>query len=160
MRHRNRGRKLGMNPAHRKAMVKNMIKSLVDNERIVTTVPKAKFIQPLAERIIHLSKVKTLHNIRRIEKLIGDKALQIEFLDDDGNPKADAPESVLQKLFNDIGPRNRDRNGGYTRIIRLVKRRLGDGGERCFIELVEGGPTEVLSNAPEAPESSQATAGV
>ncbi len=160
MRHRNRGRKLGMNPSHRKAMIKNMIKSLIDNERIITTVPKAKTIQPLAEKIIHLSKVKSLHNIRRVEKLIGDKELQIEFLDEDGKPKPDAPVSVIQKLFEDIGPRNANRNGGYTRILRLAKRRLGDGGERCFIELVEGGPTAALQESDASEASSKATAGV
>lgn len=158
MRHRNRGRKLGMNVAHRDSMTKNLVKSLIDNERVITTVPKAKHVKPLAEKVINLAKSNSLHNIRRVEKLIGDKRLQVEFTDDNGQPVANV-DTVIQKLFKDVGPRNANRNGGYCRIIRLAKRRLGDGGERCILELVEGGPTEMLEKAPARGESAQA-AGV
>ena len=144
MRHRKRGRKLGVKAAHRKAMARNMIQSLVDNERIITTVPKAKEFRPLAEKIIHLAKEKNLTNIRRVNKLLGNRDLQVEFVEDSEDSSKGGIKTVVQKLFNDIGPRNKDRNGGYTRIMRLAKRRLGDGGERCIFELVEGSETEVI----------------
>lgn len=137
MRHRKRGRKLGVSPAHRKALGRNIIQSLIDNERIVTTVPKAKQFKPLAEKIINLSKEKNLHNIRRVVKLLGNRDLQIEFLEDLEDDSKAHIRTVVQKLFDDIGPRNKDREGGYTRILRLAKRRLGDGTERCIFELVE-----------------------
>lgn len=158
MRHRNRGRKLGMNVAHRNSMIKNMVKSLIDNERVVTTVPKAKTVKPLAEKIITLARTNTLANIRRVEKLLGDKDLQVEFLDSDGKAVAGVG-TVIQKLFRDVGPRNKDRNGGYCRIVRLAKRRLGDGGERCILELVEGGPTEVLAKEPKRSAEASAPGG-
>ena len=144
MRHRKRGRKLGVNASHRKALGKNMIQSLIDNERIITTVPKAKEFQPLAEKLITLAKDKTLSNIRRVERLLGDRQLQVEFVEDADDKDKSRIKTVLQKLFDDIGPRNADRPGGYTRIMRLSKRRLGDGGERCIFELVEGSETEVI----------------
>jgi len=137
MRHRKRGRKLGVSPSHRKALGRNIIQSLVDNERIITTVPKAKQFKPLAEKIINLSKEKTLHNIRRVEKLLGNRDLQIEFMEDLEDDSKSHIRTVIQKLFDDIGPRNKTREGGYTRILRLAKRRLGDGTERCIFELVE-----------------------
>jgi len=158
MRHRNRGRKLGMNVAHRNSMIKNMVKSLIDNERVITTVPKAKTVKPLAEKIINLAKENSLTNIRRVEKLIGNKNLQVEFLDENGQPQSGV-QNVIQKLFKDVGPRNKDRNGGYCRIVRLAKRRLGDGGERCILELVEGGPTEILAKTPKREASASADAG-
>jgi large subunit ribosomal protein L17 len=139
-------------------MIKNMIKSLIDNERVITTVPKAKTVKPLAEKIITLARTNSLANIRRVEKLLGNKELQVEFLDESGNANAGV-QNVIQKLFKDVGPRNKDRNGGYCRIVRLAKRRLGDGGERCILELVEGGPTEVLTNAPKREATASAPAG-
>ncbi len=156
MRHRKRGKKLGVSPAHRKALGRNMIQSLLEHERIITTVPKAKHFQPLAEKIIHLGKTKDLHHIRRAVKLLGNRDLEYEWEGD--NSKEDkAIITIIQKLFDDIGPRNKDRQGGYTRILRLAKRRLGDGGERCFFELVErsadsdaGEQTEKQTPAKEA----------
>ena len=147
MRHRKRGRKLGVNTSHRNAMGKNMIQSLVDNERIITTVPKAKQFKPLAEKLITLAKEKNLTNIRRAVKLLGNRELQMEFVEDEGDSDKSSIRTVIQKLFDDIGPRNKDRNGGYTRILRLAKRRLGDGGERCIFELVEGSETEIVEAA-------------
>ncbi|MCK6439819.1 MAG: 50S ribosomal protein L17 [Planctomycetes bacterium] len=144
MRHRKRGRKLNVKPAHRRALGRNLIQSLVDNERVITTVPKAKEFRPLAEKIINLAREKNLTNIRRVAKLLGDRELQIEFVEDVESKDKSKTHTVLQKLFNDIGPRNKNRNGGYTRIMRLAKRRLGDGGERCIFELVEGSETEIL----------------
>jgi large subunit ribosomal protein L17 len=156
MRHRNRGKKLGVKPAHRSAMKRNMVKSLVDNERVITTIDKAKAFRPFADKIIHLSKEKNLHNIRQVVKLLGNRDLQMEFVDDDNDTSKAKIKTVVQKLFDDIGPRNRTRNGGYTRILRLAKRRLGDAGERCIFELVEGGLTQSLSASDAAPASASA----
>jgi large subunit ribosomal protein L17 len=155
MRHRNRGRKLGVSPSHRRALGKNIIQSLIDNERVITTVAKAKQYKPLAEKLINLSKEKNLHNIRRVIQLLGNRDLQVMFVDDDSDKSKDKIKTVVQKLFDDIGPRNRGRDGGYTRIMRLAKRRLGDGGERCIFELVAGGITENLAKS----ETSSASAG-
>lgn len=135
MRHRKRGRKLGNSPSHRRALGKNLISSLFEHERIITTVPKAKEYQALAEKIITLSKTKTLTNIRRVVKLLGNRDLV--WYDDGGDESKSHISTVVQKLFDDIGPRNATRNGGYTRILRLAKRRVGDGAERVIFELVD-----------------------
>lgn len=150
MRHRNRGRKLGVSVAHRRALGRNLIMSLIENERIITTVPKAKQFQPLAEKIINLGKDKNLANIRRAVQLMGNRDLQFIFEGDENDPVKSKMKTVLQKLFDDVGPRNATRSGGYTRIMRLAKRRLGDGGERCVFELVESGKTELVGSAAPA----------
>lgn len=145
MRHRKRGRKLGVSPSHRKAMGRNMIQALIDQERIVTTVEKAKQFQPLAEKIIHLGKSDSLHNVRRAVKLGGNRKLENEVVatetSGEGKEKVTKTRSVarttVQKLFRDVGPRNKDRNGGYTRIIRMARTRTGDNASQCIFELVE-----------------------
>ncbi len=129
MRHRKRGRHLNRNASHRKALLRNLSISLFDKERIVTTVQKAKEVRPFAEKIITLSKTRTLANIRRTERLLQDK-------------------QIIMKLFNELGPRFQDRPGGYTRIIRRAKRRLGDGSQTAILELVE----EEMKEAPSRPE--------
>lgn len=156
MRHRVRGRKLGVSPSHRKAMGKNMVKALIDHERIVTTVEKAKQFQPLAEKVINLAKSNTLTNVRRVATMIGDRDLQnkVTVTETTGEGK-DAVKKVrviaattLQKLFKDIGPRHaekgekKERKGGYTRIIKLARRRVGDNANQCLLELVESRSAE------------------
>lgn len=156
MRHRVRGRKLGVTPAHRRAMGKNMVQALVDHERIVTTIEKAKQYQPLAEKVINLSKQATLTNQRRVVTLIGSRDLQnqVTVTETSGEGK-DAVKKVrvvatttLQKLFKDIGPRylakgeKQERKGGYTRIIKLARRRVGDNANQCLLELVESRSAE------------------
>ena len=158
MRHGKRGRKLGVVGAHRRAMAKNMIQSLIDNERVITTIPKAKHIQPLAEKVINLAKEQTLNNVRRAAQLMGSRELQIEFVEDDKDSKKKNIHTVLQKLFDDIGPRNKNRKGGYTRILRLAKRRIGDSAERCIFELVENNQTEVTKPAKKKDEKKEAVA--
>lgn len=118
MRHRIRGRRLGRNTAHRTALKRNLLTSLFLHGRIVTTLPKAKEYRPHAEKLITMAKVKSLHNIRRAARVIQDK-------------------TVLKKLFDEIGPNYVDRNGGYTRILKLAKPRLGDNGKRAIFELVD-----------------------
>ena len=123
MRHRNRTWKLGRNSAHRKATRRNLVAALFLHERIETTIPKAKAFRPFAERLITLGKERTLHRYRRAVALLRD-------------------EAAVAKLFRVIGPRFKDRPGGYTRILRLPKWRLGDNGRLAIFELVERTPTE------------------
>ena len=166
MRHRVRGRKLGVKPAHRRAMGKNMVQALIDHERIVTTLEKAKQYQPLAEKVINLSKQATLANQRRVVSLVGSRDLQnhVTVTESTGTGK-DAVKKVrvvarttLQKLFKDVGPRylpkgdRPERKGGYTRIIKLARRRVGDNANQCLLELVEsrsaeGAPYTVVEKA-------------
>ena len=136
MRHRKSGRKLGRNASHRKAMMSNMVTSLFRHERIQTTDAKAKELRRVAEKLITLGKRGDLHARRLALKQISDK-------------------EVLTKLFTEIAERNSDRNGGYTRILKLTRRR-GDNAPISIIELVERGddadaPSEDVA-ADAAPE--------
>lgn len=117
MRHNNSGRRLGRTTSHRVAMFRNMVTSLLSNERIVTTDAKAKEIRSVAEKMITLGKRGDLHAHRQAASYIREK-------------------SVVTKLFTTIAPRFKDRQGGYTRIIKLGQR-LGDAASMSVIELVE-----------------------
>ena len=116
MRHRRKGRKLGRTASHRKAMLRNLVTEFLDKERIVTTISKAKEARPVAEKMITLGKREDLHARRRALSFIRRK-------------------SVVYKLFDDIAPRFSERNGGYTRILRLGFRQ-GDQAEMALLELV------------------------
>jgi large subunit ribosomal protein L17 len=128
MRHRKAGRKLNRNASHRLALFRNLTRALFEHGRIVTTVAKAKELRPFVERLITLAKrglasgdpIKLLH-YRRI------------CLSWYHNPE------VIERLFNEVAPRYMDRPGGYTRVIKRHERRLGDGGETAFIELLKEG---------------------
>src|ERR1017187_8160608 len=116
MRHRVSGNRLGRNAGARKALFRNLVTSVIEEERIVTTVPKAKVVQPLVEKMITLAKADTLHARRQAAAFL------------------QTPASV-QKLFDKLGTRFGQRNGGYTRIVRLGNRK-GDGAEQAMLELV------------------------
>lgn len=116
MRHRKAGRRLGRTTSHRKAMVRNMVTSLLDQERIVTTTPKAKEIRKVADKMITLAKRGDLHARRQALSFIQDK-------------------SVVAKLFEELGPEYQERPGGYTRIIQTGNR-LGDAAPMAILELV------------------------
>lgn len=118
MRHRLSGRKLGRTSSHRLAMLRNMVTEFLDKEKIVTTVPKAKELRPFAEKMITLGKRETLHARRQALAVIRSK-------------------DVVFKLFDSLAPRYADRDGGYTRIIRLGFRK-GDSAEMAILELVGG----------------------
>lgn len=122
MRHGKKNRKLGRSTAHRIAMFRNQLSSLVIHERIVTTLPKAKELRPVAERLITRSKSDTVHARRIAGRWVGDREL-------------------LKKLFTEIAPRFSDRPGGYTRIIKLGPRH-GDNAEMAILELVDYEKTE------------------
>ncbi len=116
MNHLKKFRTLNRTTAHRNALYSNMCEALFKYGKIKTTVIKAKEIRRVAEKIITKAKVNTLHNIRVVGKDIQDK-------------------DILKKLFTEIGPSFADRNGGYTRIIKLNKR-LGDGADMAYLELI------------------------
>jgi len=118
MRHRKKGRSLGRFPSHKKAMLRNMATSLFRHERIRTTEAKAKELRPFAERLITLAGEDDVHHRRRVRRHVPDR-------------------EILGKLFDEIGPRYRERPGGYTRILKLGARK-GDGAEMVFIELTPG----------------------
>lgn len=116
MRHRVSGKKLRRDTAHRRALLRNLVTSLLDKERVRTTLAKAKATRPLAEKMITLAKRDTLHARRQALSFIFKK-------------------EVVRKLFEELGPRFSERPGGYTRIVKIGPR-AGDGAERAMIELV------------------------
>ncbi|MCD6459127.1 50S ribosomal protein L17 [bacterium] len=122
MRHRKLNTSLNRTKSHRKAAVKNMMRGILTNERIVTTLKKAKVASKWTDKIITLSKKNNLAAIRKVESILQDKDL-------------------IYKLFHEIGPRFADRNGGYTRVLKYKTRR-GDGAELAILELTE---REVMS---------------
>lgn len=143
MRHNKSGRRLGRKPDHRQHMMRNMVTSFFENERITTTVTRAKELRKLVDRMITLGKRGDLHARRQALQIIRD-------------PK------IAAKLFDLIAPRYSDRPGGYCRIIRLENRQ-GDNAPMAIIELVEEGfvaeqkeaavdAEEVLTHEPETAE--------
>ena len=110
-------RKLGRDTAHRTAMPRAMVTFLLENGKIETTVTRAKEVRSLAEKMITIAKEDTLHNKRMVLSFI-------------------TKESVSVKLFKEIAPKYADRNGGYTRIVKIGPRR-GDAAEMAIIELVD-----------------------
>jgi large subunit ribosomal protein L17 len=116
MRHRVGTAKLKRDVGARNSLLKNLVTSVIDKERVITTVPKAKAIKPLVEKMITLAKRDTLHARRQAAAFL------------------ETPASV-KKLFDTLGSRFGQRNGGYTRIVRLGNRK-GDGAEQAMIELV------------------------
>jgi large subunit ribosomal protein L17 len=118
MRHRKSGRKLGRNSSHRKAMFRNMATSLVHHETIKTTLPKAKELRRVVEPLITLAKEDGVANRRLAFDRLRDKA-------------------AVGKLFSDLGPRFKDRPGGYLRILKTGPR-PGDAAPMAIVQLVDG----------------------
>ncbi|HYH09979.1 MAG TPA: 50S ribosomal protein L17 [Thermoanaerobaculia bacterium] len=117
MRHGYANRKLGRTSSHRQAMFRNQLASLIESERIITTLPKAKELRPIAEKLITLAKNDSVHARRQAARQVPD-------------------DGLIAKLFDTIGPRFSTRPGGYTRIMKLGARR-GDAAEMAILELVE-----------------------
>ena len=137
MRHAVRGRKLGRTSSHREALFRNQLQSLVVSERIVTTLPKAKELRPIAEKVITRGKHGTLHDRRWVLRWV-------------------LSRDLVKKVFDDIAPRFANRPGGYLRIVKLGPRQ-GDGAEMAVLELVEresavAAPAEPKEKAPKAPK--------
>ena len=131
MRHRIAGRHLNRTGEHRLALRRNLVSSLFEHETVSTTIQKAKEVRGFAEKLITLSKKGTLAARRRAISLLNNRAI---YKDQDG--KMVKSGTVIGKLFSELGPRYLDRTGGYTRIIRLSKRRLGDNGQLVLLQLV------------------------
>ena len=140
MRHRVRGFKLGRHTNHRKAMWRNMAVSLFTHGQITTTIPKAKSVVPFVEKLITAAKKGDLASRRRVIKMIGDR-IMIKSEDDPAITRNKYGEivsgpKVVKTLFDEIAPKYADRTGGYTRIIKLAKHRIGDGASLCVLQLV------------------------
>jgi large subunit ribosomal protein L17 len=116
VRHGYAGYKLKRDLGARKALLRNLVTSVIEQERVITTVPKAKAVKPLVDRMITLGKTDTLHARRQAAAFLNTPA-------------------AVKKLFEKLGARFGQRNGGYTRIVRVGWRK-GDGAEQCMIELV------------------------
>lgn len=144
MRHLVSGRKLNRSASHRRAMLSNMAVSILDKERITTTLIKAKEVRCVVERLISYGKKGDIHGIRLAARRVNDK-------------------TVLKKLFDDIAPSYKGREGGYTRIIKLDQRK-GDNTQMSIIELVGRGRPDAIrkskkvvkTKAPKQTESSVA----
>ena len=128
MRHKKSGRKLGRNSSHRKAMFRNMAASLLRHETIKTTVPKAKELRRVVEPLITLAKIDGVANRRLAFNRLRDK-------------------EVVGKLFKDVGPRFKERPGGYLRILKTGPR-AGDAAPMAIVQLVDG-PVEASGDADE-----------
>jgi large subunit ribosomal protein L17 len=115
MRHLNSVKKLGMRTSHRNATLRNLAMSVFDKERVITTVAKAKVARSLVERLITLAKRGGLHSVRLAAQTV-------------------TQEDILHKLFTDIAPSYKTREGGYTRILKLGER-WGDNAQTCIFEL-------------------------
>ena len=124
-------RKLGRDSAHRKAMLREMTTQLIINERIVTTEARAKEIRKTAEKMITLGKRGDLAARRKAAAFVRDEIADVKEEED-----AVVVKSALQKLFSDIAPRYKDRNGGYTRIMKLALARKGDAAPMVILEVV------------------------
>jgi large subunit ribosomal protein L17 len=176
MRHRKRGRHLNRNAAHRRSLFRNLSRALITHESITTTLPKAKELRPFVEKLITLAKkahavvaaaagkgeaeeqkakLRALHLRRQAMAELGpthgtgiwDK--NDEPVEDPLNTKTKkSSDTVLKKLFRELGPRYADRPGGYTRVMKQHYRRLGDAGETAVIELLKKGETKVQTKAP------------
>ncbi|WP_257285764.1 50S ribosomal protein L17 [Endozoicomonas sp. SESOKO1] len=129
MRHRKSGRKLNRNSSHRKAMFKNMAASLVEHEVIKTTLPKAKELRRVAEPLITLAKEDSVANRRLAFDRLRNKA-------------------AVGKLFTDLGPRFKERPGGYLRIIKCGFRQ-GDNAPMAYVELLDRPAVEAVESADE-----------
>ncbi|MGP9821978.1 50S ribosomal protein L17 [Salinarimonas sp. NSM] len=138
MRHGFRGRRFNRTPEHRKAMFKNLAQALIKHEQIVTTLPKAKDLRPVVEKLITLGKRGDLHARRQAIARIQD-------------------ETLVKKLFDVLGPRYKDRQGGYTRVLKAGFR-YGDNAPMAVIELVDRDPDAKGQDSGPSAEADEAEA--
>ena len=146
MKHRIKGKKLNRTSSHRKALFKNMAQAIIKHEQIVTTLPKAKTMKPIVDKLITLGKKGSLHARRQAFSKLRD-------------------EDMVAKLFGTLAPRYADRNGGYTRVLKAGYR-YGDSAAMAVIELVDrdedargkdSGPIQTLDSSEN--EAKEAVAG-
>ena len=131
MRHHRSGKKLGRDPAHRRALYANLAGALIEHGRIKTTEAKAKAVKPIAEQMITLGRRGDLAARRRALSYLRSK-------------------DVVHKLFDDVGPRFADRPGGYARIVKLGPR-AGDAADMVYLELVDYEPENALAGVGSRP---------
>ena len=138
MRHFKRGRKLNRTSSHRSALLSNLAATFVINKHIVTTEPKAKELRSFAERLVTYAKKNSLHGRRLILK----------------NIKGRNSKKIADILIHDLAPNYTDRNGGYTRIIKLDNRK-NDNAKMCIIEFVNLKNTDIEDSAEEKQEKTE-----
>ena len=133
--HMIRGRQLSRDTEHRKALRRNMAQSLFEHGKIRTTLPKAKEIKSFVEKLVTLARTDNVNNRRRVVQLMQDRRITDEaqefILNERGRER-----TVVQRLFEEIGPKLADRPGGYTRIIKTSDYRIGDGGSIVLLQLL------------------------
>src|SRR5688500_7564899 len=133
-RHLMRGRQLSRDTEHRKALRRNMAQSLFEHGKIRTTVAKAKEVRPFVEKLITLARRNDLTARRRVIQLMQDRRVTDEEQEFITNEKG-RELTVVMRLFNEIGPKFGDRQGGYTRIIKLPEYRIGDAADLVLLQL-------------------------
>ena len=138
MRHMVRGRQLSRDSDHRKSLRRSLVQSLFEHGKIRTTLPKALEVKGFAEKLITLARENNLNARRRVIQLLRDRRLVDEEQEFTG-------KTVVQRLFDEVAPKFVGRNGGYTRITKLAKHRIGDGGMLVQLALV----TEENSQPPQ-----------
>jgi large subunit ribosomal protein L17 len=127
--HMIRGRQLSRDTEHRIALRRNLVQSLIEHGKIRTTLPKAKEVRAMAEKVITLARTNNVLNRRKVTAMINDRRLVDEDQEFTG-------QKVIQKLFDEVAPKFVDRPGGYTRIIKLSDFRIGDGGNIVILQLI------------------------
>ena len=135
MRHHRSGRKLGRDASHRKALYGNLAGAVIEHGRIKTTLAKAKEVRPIAEQLITLGRRGDVAARRQALKLL-------------------RSQDVVHKLFSEVGPRFADRDGGYSRIVRIGPR-LGDAAEMAYLELVDFTPEAPAPRRRRQPEEAE-----
>src|SRR5437868_2594845 len=128
MRHMIRGRQLSRDTEHRTALRRNMVQSLFEHGKIRTTLPKAKEVRSFVERLITLARTNNLNNRRKVISMMRDRRLVDEEQEFTG-------QSIVQKLFTEVAPKFADKQGGYTRIIKLSDYRIGDAASLVLLQL-------------------------
>ena len=136
MRHRVAGRKFGLPSDQRKALLKSLVRSLFEHDKIVTTETRAKDIKPIAEKLITTAKQNDIHARRLVRQYVDSNVAEFGVAEGSGK-LARNPNYVIHRLFEEIAPRYKNASGGYTRITKLGARR-GDGAPMVVLELVEG----------------------
>lgn len=139
MRHAKRSTKLNRTTSHRRALFANMLKSLITSGRIITTTPKAKELRRFADKMITLAKKNTLSSKRQAISELMIRYNSLTTKDARAVKKGDTSafntdRNIVNKLFTELGPRFAQRQGGYTRMVRLAEHRKGDDAEQCILE--------------------------
>jgi len=151
MRHKVVGRRLSVTPSHRKAILRNLSQSLIEHGQIKTTLPKAKELVRFIEPLITLARKGTLHARRLVISRLNDR-----FMVDPGDAEMLADDTVIQKLFKVVGPHFKDRDGGYTRIVKTSEWRIGDAGELVVVQLVGLGKVQSRTKSKKGKEAAAA----